>query len=33
MDKVSASQQRDRGFEPYMGHDHGFHMTQVLVRD
>ena len=22
MDKVSASQPRDRGFEPHMGHDH-----------
>ena len=22
MDKVSASQPGDRGFEPYMGHDH-----------
>ena len=22
MDQVSASQPRDRGFEPHMGHDH-----------
>ena len=22
MDKVSASQPQDRGFEPHMGHDH-----------
>ena len=24
MDKVSASQPRDRGFEPHTGHDHDF---------
>ena len=32
MDKVSASQPRDRGFEPHMGHDHdSSRMTPVLV--
>ena len=31
MDKVSASQPSDRGFEPQTGHDHDSSLTPVLV--